>query len=197
MKDSAGSNESSGSEGIRNPLSRSGTRPVVMDPGYTASHATEMNSILPANTMPYGSATKYLPSRSYPSTNEFSTNVSSNSNASSTEMGDCIVPTFLNEPDGNLCFEPETINPFYITPNIDDFNSIFEWPPLNHSLRTSSSIHDNYSGELAAWTTSAAPWRETSVDCLAKGVRAGPLPQYYSTNNEPGFKISISISRGC
>jgi hypothetical protein len=198
MNDPAGSNESSGSDRIRNHLSRSSTGPVVMDPRYTANHATEMNSIPPANTMPYGSATKYLLSRSCPSTNEFSTNVSSNPNASGTEMGDCIVPTYLNEPDGNLCFETEAINPFYITPNIDDFNPLIpEWPPLNHSLRTSSSVHDNYSTDLATWTTSVAPWRGTSVDCSVKGVRAGPLPPYYLTNNGPGFEISISISRGC
>jgi hypothetical protein len=196
MNHPADSSESSDYEGIRNPSSRSSTGPVVLNPRYTTSHATDMNPLRSSNTTSYGTATRYPRSRSSPIANGFSTNGSSNPGASNTVIGDCIVPTFLNEPDSDLCFEPEAIDPFYMTPNLGDFNPLIpNWSPLHPSLQATSSVHDNYSTDVTTWTTSAIPWHETSAECSVKGVSAGPLPPSDVTDNQADFKISTSASR--
>jgi len=181
----AGSNESSDYEGFRNPSSRSSTGPVVMDPRYPASHATEIDSLRPTSITCYGSAAKYLPPRSYPSANGFSTNVLSNSNASSIGMGDYAnTSTFLEEPNGNMCFEPEAIDPFCTAPNVADFNQpLPEWLPLNNSLHATSSVHDNYTTNFATWPASGVPWPGTSAECSVKEVLTGPLPPCYVADN--------------
>lgn len=151
-----------------------------MDPRYPESHATEIDSLRPTNTISsYGSATKYLPSRSYPSANGFNTNVSSNSNASSMEVGDYTnAPAFLEEPDGNMCFEPETIDPFCTAPNVADFIPLLPgWPPLINSLHAPNSLHDNYTTDFPTWPASTLPWPGTSSECSVREVRARPLPR--------------------
>jgi hypothetical protein len=157
-----------------------------MDPRYPASHAAEIDSLRPTSTTCYGSATtKYFPSRSYPSANGFSTNVLSNANASSIGIGDYAnTPTFLEEPDGNMCFEPEAIDPFCTAPNVTDFNQLLsEWPPLNNSLHATSSEHDNYTTDFAAWPASGVPWPGTSAECSVREVRPGLSFPCYVTDN--------------
>jgi hypothetical protein len=169
------SNDPPDYEGFRNPSPRSSTGPVIVGPRYPASHGTEIDSLRPTSTICYESPTKYLPSRSYPSANGFNTNISSNPNASSIEMGDYTnAPTFLEEPDGNICFEPEAIDAYYTASGVTDFNQLLpEWPPLNNSVHATSSAHDNYSTNFAAWPASEVPWHGTSAECSVREVRAG------------------------
>jgi hypothetical protein len=166
----AGSNESSDYEGFRNPSSKNSTGPVVIDPRYPASHSTEINSLRPSSTISFGS-------RPFPSANEFNTNVSSNTNASSIGIGNYTnTPTFLEESDSDMCFESETIAPFSTATNVTDFDHLLHgWPPLANSLHATSSGHDNYSTDFAPWPASAVPWPGTSAEGSVGEVRDGFL----------------------
>jgi hypothetical protein len=170
----AGSNDSSDYEGFRNPPLRSNTTPVVVGPRYPASHVNGIDSLRPASTICYGSATKYLPSRSYPSANAFNTNASTDPNASSIEIGDYTnAPTFMVEPDGDMCFEPEAVDAYYTTSNMTDFNQLpHEWPSLNDSIHATGSLNNNYSTNFAAWPTPVVPWFRTSGESSVREVRA-------------------------
>jgi hypothetical protein len=130
-------------------------------------------------------ATKYLPSRSYSGANGFNTNVSSNVDASNMGINDYTnAPTFLEDPDRNICFEPKEIDTFRTSPDGPDFDQFLpEWPPLNNSLHTASSVHDNYPTDFVTW-----PWPGTSSECSVMEVRARPLLLSYVIDGQPGSR---------
>jgi hypothetical protein len=159
MEHLAPSNASSSYEGFKNPLSRSISEPVGLEQRYPSSRNTETDSLSIPNTLIYGSTVRYPPSKSSQSVNEFNTNISPNPINTRAYPE---TPTFLDESNSNMCFEPESMDS-YLTET--DFNPILsEWPPSNNSGHDAGSALDTYPNNHGSWQGFMAQWPGTSAE---------------------------------